>query len=92
MLNDAWNLLQVGDEVSVNNLVTFVIALENIFVPQMTAIAPVQTERRLFGYLVGDSFYLDDESEVHRLNRHFSCLVAQKKLSARSSCTKNLAQ
>jgi len=82
---EAWDLLKhSGDShiyVSLTNFVTFIIAVENLFVDQMQADPNSTKQKRKFGYFVNDRFYVECINEVRAMHSHFYQFFANKNIA-----------
>ena len=82
---EAWDLLKYeGDEyiyVSLTNMVTFIIAIENLFVEQMQTNHNVSKQKRRFGYFVNDRFFVESDNEVRSMHSHFYKFFANRNLA-----------
>lgn len=82
---EAWDLLKAeGEEyiyVSLTNFVTFIIAVENLFVEQMQAYSTASKQKRQFGYFVNDRFFVESDNEVRALHSYFYQFFTNKNLT-----------
>ena len=79
---EAWTLLQDGGKVQLRNLITFFLAVDNIFLEQM-GFSPypprVKTDKQ-FGFVVKSVYYFKSEQDVNALSRHYSLFNKNKQL------------
>ena len=66
----------------IQNLITFFLAVENIFVDEMQFYPepPITRKERRFGFLVNSVFYIQSEFEVNDLSKQFVKLNRNRQL------------
>ena len=71
LIDQIWTILNTNEKVTISNLTTMLLAMENIVQPKMVNANTQSGEIKDFGHITNDRYAFTSELEIKKVSCHF---------------------